>query len=62
MKHTLNIEKESCDCNAQPALHPYMASESTNWFCRKFSPNNMARVGEIKPNRLHPSPGHHMEE
>ena len=34
--------------NARPVLFPYTASESTMRFCRTFSRNNMARVGEIE--------------
>ena len=45
MKHIVDIEKERSDCNVRPVLYPYMASVSTMRFCRKFSRNNMARVG-----------------
>ena len=47
MKHTVYIYKESSDCNARPVLYPCIASESTKRFCRKFSRNNVARVGEV---------------
>ena len=52
MKHIAKINIERLDCRVQPVLHPYMTSVSTMWFCRNFSHNNMARVGEIKTNRL----------
>ena len=45
MKHIVDIDKERSDCNVRPVLYPYMASASTMRFCRKFSSNNMARVG-----------------
>ena len=62
MKHIVDIGKECKDYNVRPVLYPYMAFGSVMRFCRKFSRNNMARVGEIKTNRLHHSPDHHMEE
>ena len=62
MKHTVQIYNERQDCNAQPVLYPYMVSESTMPFCRKYSCCNMAGVAEITTNGLHPSPDHHMEE
>ena len=61
MKHTVYIYKEHYGCNAQPVLYPFMAYESTMWFCRKISRNNMACVVEIKTNRLYHSL-HHIEK
>ena len=63
MKHTVYIYKERQYCNTRPVAYPYMPSESTMRFYRKFSRNNMARVEcEIKTNRPHHSPNHHMEK
>ena len=62
MKHAVYIYKERKDCNVRPVLYPYMASESTKRFCRKFSCNSMGRIGEIKTSRLYYSPDHQIEE
>ena len=51
MKHIVEIVMEHLDFRVRPVLYPYMTSVSTMWFCRKFSRNNMAHVGEIKTNR-----------
>ena len=48
MKHAVDKDKEHQNYNARLILYPYMASESTMRFCRKFSRNNMVSVGEIK--------------
>ena len=39
------VNMERLDCRVQPVLCPYIATVSTMRFCRKFSRNNMARVG-----------------
>ena len=52
VKYIVKINIERLDCRVRPVLYAYMTSVSTMRFCRKFSRNNMTRVGEIKTNRL----------
>ena len=48
MKHAVDKDKEHQNYNAWLILYPYMASESTMRFCRKFFGKNMACIVGIK--------------
>ena len=48
MKHAVDKDKENHNYNARLILYPYMASESTMRFCRKFSRYNMACIVGIR--------------